>query len=639
MRIDPNLVLELAIGAAAVGGWFLLYALALLVTRPADVSPAPATQDFPGEEPPAVVSLLANRWEVTEDAAESTLIDLAARRYLEFRQPANDPMQTTIHVRDGDMSALLPYERSVYDRVRALAVGGVLPLTALTFRDQEKAASWAKRLRADVIDDARSRGLSRRRFSPAVVSMLAGAAAATGAGVALAVLHYVTRHHDELGPVLWSGIATFVLLSGIAGKPRGERHTPTGREAAARWLGLRAYLRGDESFASLPPSAVAIWDRYLSYGDALGVTRVCSAVIDLGMGNRRRVWSSFGGTWHRVRVRYPALWGRYGKTGAGVLVPAVVTFVLGVLLMRYRLAPSNDLPEPVAGPYELITYWLAVVLLVRGAYRIVRGVFDLALPVTLTGEVLWIEEWRSKGGGENRPPVPWLHYLAVDDGHDDRTTAWGMPSELAGRSDCGDVVQIKVRRWTRRVVELTVVRRGSAASVAAAEPAPSAAPGGGGSTPQGAFGPAGAIVGALGLSAGATRVITDALAPAAVAVGQVVTADEVSRAVGQPVRAGSSSGAASAGPMAMAVYSTVDGNRPVLQLMVVHGPAARLAIATRRAGQALPGIGDEAYAGEHWAAARRGDTVVMVQLRGPAKQTDPRNLYWLLATAAARLPA
>src|SRR3970040_1086645 len=32
-----------------------------------------------GGEPPAVVNLLANRWRVTEDAVESTLLDLAAR--------------------------------------------------------------------------------------------------------------------------------------------------------------------------------------------------------------------------------------------------------------------------------------------------------------------------------------------------------------------------------------------------------------------------------------------------------------------------------------------------------------------------------------------------------------------------------
>jgi hypothetical protein len=328
MRIDPNLVLSLVIAAVSVGGWFLLYALALFITRPSDVEPVPASQDFGGAEPPAVVSLLANRWEITEDAAESTLIDLAARKYLEFRQPANDPMQTTIHVRGGDMSALTPYERRVFDRVAALAVGGVVPLPALTFRDEEKAGGWTKRLRAEVVADARSRGLSQRRFSSTVVSLLAGAALVAAAGVGLAVALYLNHRHEGIGGAFWAGLVSVGFLSGFAGKTRGERDTPAGREVAARWLGLKAYLRNDESFANLPPSAVAVWDRYLSYGDALGVTRICSAVIDLGMGNRKRVWSSFGGTaaargrsgaepevkrpegtWHRVRVRYPVILG------------------------------------------------------------------------------------------------------------------------------------------------------------------------------------------------------------------------------------------------------------------------------------------------------------------------------------------
>jgi len=409
------------------------------------------------------------------------------------------------------------------------------------------------------------------------------------------------------------------VLGGMAGRDRGERDTAKGRAVAARWLGLRAYLRGDESFADLPPSAVAVWDRHLSYGDALGVTRVCSAVIDLGMGNRRRVWSSFGGRWHRVRVSYPKLWGRYGKTAAGALVPAVVALILGTLLMRYRLGPVEDLPAQAAGTYRLVTFWLAVALLVRGGYRLARGVLDLALPVSLTGEVLWIEVWRSKSGGNDSPPVPWLYYLAIDDGRDDRTTAWGMPSELLGRADCGDLVQIKVRRWTRRVAELTVVEHGSAARVAAAD-----------SHTGTAVDPdeRSRVSSGHGILAGALQAV-------AVAADSLLTVDEVTRGVGQPVR---TSAAPSVGPVSMAAYSTVDGNRPALQVMVVHGPAAAMAIRTRRRNQPLPGIGDEAFTGEGWAAARRGDTVLMLQLHGAGTRTDPRALPWLLATATARLP-
>src|SRR5438477_2394802 len=138
-----TLVLPVVLGAGAVAGWFALYSVVLLATRPARPDPAPATQDLPGSEPPAVVSMLAGHWELTEDAAESTLIDLAARRYLEFRQPANDPMQTTIHVGDAPATGLTPYESMILKRVKGLAVNGVVPLTALTFRDEGEAGRFA----------------------------------------------------------------------------------------------------------------------------------------------------------------------------------------------------------------------------------------------------------------------------------------------------------------------------------------------------------------------------------------------------------------------------------------------------------------------------------------------------------------
>ena len=84
--------------AVARGGRVVraLYGLALLATRPRGVQPAPATPDL-GPEPPAVASLLASGWDLTEDAAEATLLDLGARRFIEFRQPDDDPMHTTIH--------------------------------------------------------------------------------------------------------------------------------------------------------------------------------------------------------------------------------------------------------------------------------------------------------------------------------------------------------------------------------------------------------------------------------------------------------------------------------------------------------------------------------------------------------------
>ncbi len=618
--LDPATVRGLTIGAVAVGGWFAAYAACLLVTRPREPQPGPPTQDFGGPEPPAVVSLLVNGWEVTEDAVESTLIDLAARRFLEFRQPGADPVQTTIHLRHPDPAALATlngYERRVYDRVVGLAVNGVVPLTALTFRNEGQNAAWWKRMQADVVADARRRGLSQPRLPSALTGLLVSAAMAAGAAVGIAVSLVDMGGHRGGGVGIGLGFVTFALLTGLVGLGRGERDTAGGREVAGRWLGLRAFLRGDESFADLPPAAVAVWDRYLSYGDAVGATRVCSAVIDLGMGDRRRVWSSFGGSWHRVRVSYPHFWGRYGQRAVLIIVRALGTLVLGALVLRYQhrsVDLASELLPAVMSTVDLFGTLLGVGLLARGGYRLVRAIVDIAAPVTFTGEVLWEQPWKSRAAGENRPAVPWLYHLAVDDGSGERSTAWALPSELYGSYQVGDVVRCTVRRWSRRVLELTVVAPGSAQRLATAELAYAQLPGG---QPHGQ--PAGA----------------GAAPSVAAGIAALLSAQDVARAVGRPVTATAPS---TAGPMSVAWFRTVDADAPVVSLVITHGIAGRLLIRALRRATPLPGIGEEAYARGGAAAARLGDLVVTVTVHNGAISADPRQAPLLLSTAVSRIP-
>jgi Predicted membrane protein (DUF2207) len=448
--MDARALLDISVCAVAVGLWFAAFGLARLATRPASPTPAPATPDL-GDEPPAVVSLLVNRWQLTEDAAEATLLDLAARGFFELRQPGNDPRQTTIHLPAAppDASQLRPYERRVLDRVRGLAVGGVLPLTALTFRNPDEAKAWNKRLRSQVIADARAAGLSRRRFGKRVAGLLVAAALVTGVVVGAAVYHYGQWSHREDNPGFPVGGFTFIFLAALAGAP-GERDTPLGQQVAARWLGVRAWLLGHEQFDELPPAAVAVWDRYLGYGAAVGATHLASAVLDLGMGDRKLVWSSYGGTWHRVRVRYPRFGLRYGRTVPILVLRAAIGIAVGALLVKVG-GGFSDL-DRVTG----VIVAVGVLLLAVGVYSLARGVTDLATERTITGQVLWQEVWLSKN---NENPRPWLHYLVVDDGPGDRTTAWGLPHEMAGRCSDGDTVTIRVRPWSRRVLDLEITDR------------------------------------------------------------------------------------------------------------------------------------------------------------------------------------
>ncbi|MEV6925718.1 hypothetical protein AB0M46_14620 [Dactylosporangium sp. NPDC051485] len=600
MDLDPVVLVEAGIVAAGLGVWLVAFWAAKLLTRPRPIPSPPGTQDFGGDEPPAVVSLITGRWELTEDGAESTLIDLAARKILEFRQPGNDPLQTTLFVRQERPGGLNAYESMIFERVRGLAVGGHVPLTALTFRDEEQAKGWTRRLNAAIVADARARGLSRRRFSPAVVAALGIVAAvpafALGLAIALQARHQ-DSHSDGYGAAAVGVIILWCALGGFAGKPRGERDTPEGRAAATRWLGLKTFLRAHESFADLPPAAVAVWDRYLSYGDAVGATRVCSAVIDLGMGNRRRVWSSFGGTWRRVRVRYPGLFPRYGQKALRLFIKAFAGLALAVVLVRLGIA------------------WFWLPPFVYGGYTLVAAVVDVFLPATLTGEVLWVETWKTRSQGEDSPAIPWLHYLAVDDGTRDRTVAWACPSDLAGRAAPGDVVTLTARRWTRRVLELRVD------TSARLQPRHY----GDENTDQ--------LI-QQAMHAGAP-VLATAVRPARVSPAELVTAEEVGRVLGRPVRPGAGTDRAVAvGPMAFAEFRAEDG--AVLLVAVAAGAAAELAIRVHRGGRAVPGVGDEAFASGQWAVARRGTTVVSLQQRGPGPVHQPY-LVWLLGLAVNRL--
>lgn len=65
-------------------GWFGLLGLLTAFTDPRRVRPGAATLEPQGSEPPAVVNLLTTDWDLGHEAIPATLIDLAARRYLEI---------------------------------------------------------------------------------------------------------------------------------------------------------------------------------------------------------------------------------------------------------------------------------------------------------------------------------------------------------------------------------------------------------------------------------------------------------------------------------------------------------------------------------------------------------------------------
>ncbi|HEY2795094.1 MAG TPA: hypothetical protein VGJ28_22225 [Micromonosporaceae bacterium] len=601
-----------ALVAVPVAIWFAVYGLTLLATRPDTPDAAPATEDL-GPEPPAIVSLLVNHWEITEDAAESTLLDLAARRILEIRQPGNDPVQSTIHIVVSAPTGLRPYEQRVFDRVSALASGGVLPLTALTFRDTAQAASWSKRLAADVVAEARTHNLSQRRLGAGLVGALVAAAAVAGACAAIGIGYWLHRqhNHDPSGAALTTGFITWFVLGGVAGRNHGERDTAAGREAASRWLGVRAWLRGHDAFGDLPPAAVTVWDRYLSYGAAVGATRVASAVIDMGMGSRRNVWSSLGGTWHRVRVHYPHFWRRYGLGAPRLILRGLLAGVVGFLLVRYWYHTVGRVLTGHAQAYITLIKSVGLLAGLLGIayaiYVIVRTVIDLSAPATVTGQVVWVQKWRTIKSKWNDTAS--LSYLALDDGSADQTRAWALPSTVHAWCSAGDNATITVRRWSRRVLTVNVTERAPQQMTA-----------------QDAY----AVADSIGIPQQS----------GAIHAAPLLSVEEVSSALGLPVTSRRGDRPTNTGPVDVAIFRGPDGSQTLI-LSRSSGAIGRMTFKLRqRQGEAVAGLGDEARGGPGWIAVRRGGETVILNLMGPAAQsTPPMVLYGLAQTAATRLTA
>ena len=410
---------------------------------------------------------------------------------------------------------------------------------------------------------------------------------------------------------------SLLILTGLSGRRRGERDTAAGRAVAARWLGVRNWLRGHPQFADLPPASVAVWDRYLAYGAAVGVTHLSSAVLDLGMGNRRLVWSSYGGTWHRVRVRYPKFWPRYGRTVPVLLLRATVVAVAGAAMVKVFGLPGNPAgfaDDRLGRTMDLAAAavsTLGVILLLFGVYTLVRSLLDLVTEKTITGEVLWLETWRSTAGSDDEPTEPWLHYLAVDDGSDDRTTAWGLPSDWSHRCHDGDTVTVRVRPWSRRVLDLRMVGHGRSRRLTETITAED--------------------TGNLAVEMlQGTRTVTSAPQWQAV---DLFTAADVGRLVGRPVVA---EPLPMPGPLAGVQFRPAEGGRPLLLVQAVDGLPGRVAWRANQRGLQVPGIADGAYASGARAAFRQGDTTVVVTLLGDAR-AGAAHLPWLLGQAATAL--
>lgn len=653
-------------GCAAL--WFGLLALLTAWVDPRRVTPGPATLDVPGDEPPAVVNLLATDWDLGHEAVAATLVDLAARRHLEIDLQGDDTF-VRLRTRRGNHDPLTRYEDMVLGHVRSLAAqtdDGRVPAAALSVGPEDTHEHWWRRFRSAVVDDARRRRLSRARWSAGVKALLVALAVPVALALAVAgsTLPDDPKDSDD-NPVTaaaWMGIVGFGGLSVVAGRLSGERDTPAGREAAARWLGLRELLADDPLFGEQPPAAVAIWDRVLAQGTALGVGHGVVRSLPLGAESDRRAWSSWGGRWRVVRVRYPRhLPPGYGRHPGIALLMGLAHLVIGIPLLPVARGVADAVRDSIAsggltggtGPGEVpggaavaITVVVAAVgtiaalVSVRGAALTLAGLADLVTPRTaVEGRVL---RFRDRSSDDDVAV-----YVAVDDGTTDRVRAWLLRTRVAAPQ--GATAQARVTRWLRHVSDLRVVRTagaGTTGAVTAGASDVAAAVSGAAAAP-----PAQVMAAMIGAAQAAHRGDADdpAIPAAAVATDATIRdagtpppplpSDEaVSAALGRPVvRDAGAAAHPAAEPGGSALYRVPDGHG-VVQLAWVP----EVAIGVYRAlpperQRTVPGLGDEAYRARAGGAlmARRGARVLMATVHVPDLSDQARDEVASRVAAAA----
>ena len=225
----------------------------------------------PLDDPPAVVIANLGRGSVNEGrAVAGTIVDLAQRGYLRIvgeRQERFGP-DKVVHryfwLGKPFTPDVLQYEKDLLELV----------FRGATETTSEELAEWARdnQATAKKMLDAVTAGIraeyDARGYDDVTRGRMVGLLVAVCGGVAIAsvVASWITGH--GLG---WWGVALAAGLFGVGVKLLSNRNRPS-VEAAAKAEGLEQYLTDFSRLEDAPVGHLILWERYLVYAVALGVS-------------------------------------------------------------------------------------------------------------------------------------------------------------------------------------------------------------------------------------------------------------------------------------------------------------------------------------------------------------------------------
>lgn len=458
VRPQPALAIA-ALVVALVG--LVIYAALVRATRPRRPPFAAPTQEL-GPEPPAVVDLLVGAFEPDTDAIAATLVDLAARGFVEIFEAGPDNVLVRVRPSRAQVE-LASYETRVLDHLTRLAgPDGTVPADALTTGDRAASDRWRGAFAREVVADAQARGLCRPRWSVVHAAVVWAAFVATGVMLWLSYeLGTTTEDVGALGDpttLAWGlgalGAVVLFTLAGWVSASHAQRDTDQGLAAAERWSGVRAWYELGE-FHRLPAASVAIWDRHLAYATAVGAAPMVDRQLNFEAEHDHRAWSRHGDRFRQVQVRYWSWRPGWGSPPwEAALSGAVQAVVFGAFLsMGYRIANDqvmtlDDLDSDVRRWVSLAALVVSVVvvpLFVWGLAKFVLGVADLVPRRDREGLVVRARVRRGRSASTVRNRSGKIsHHIALDDGSTDRITTHRLRRDRYRDAPQGAVVRLRV---------------------------------------------------------------------------------------------------------------------------------------------------------------------------------------------------
>jgi hypothetical protein len=415
------------VAAVAAAGWLLLF-IVLLAAPPSPQArrgvPGDDQARYPGDEPPAVVSLLAGQ--LGRLGFGATLVDLAIRGWFQVSGSAGPAGQAPagpamcVVPAEAPAGPLAPFERRVVAHV-ALRAGarGEVPAPALSDGFESGEAEFMTAFHGEVDADARQRGLTRSRLSPGRIALLCVLLLVPAGAVLLA--SDAAHRKDALA---YLGVSYFVLSGFTIKIGTSRRCSAAGRAALERWRAAATAPGGDR--------------RLLAYAAALGAAPAAVAVF--APAGKDVVWSSYRGSWQQIVVEkntWP--WPQAIALVLAIIVAPVLYFwgVFWLFAQGMTGLAERAIGLAVAGVVGFAAWMAGRTLIPRFTE------FD--------GQV--IRQTFVKGGDES----PDEYHVVIDDGV--RDTAWDFKvgSESYRRLAPGTFVHVRVNLRSKEQVTVEPV--------------------------------------------------------------------------------------------------------------------------------------------------------------------------------------